>query len=198
MFKSIKENYGLLQRCTLKCRTSMAQYFLIAQCANFSLKKDTAQHHQLALGLSVEWSLLGDGWIPPLFWFSGPSLHDGALSPRSVPGGSWERESPARLRQPSLWSSGHRRCHSGLDTSTSDLQIGHGPPAIASLSEHLPFVHISFGQPIISGVPRRLAIHHFKAMLENIFFLQKFTELITLNHNVMLQHSRASVSSLFT
>lgn len=97
-------------------------------------KRQAQQHHQLALGLSAEWSLLGDGWIPPLFWFSGPSLHDGALSPRSVPGGSWERESPARLQQPSLWSSGHRHCHWGLDTSTSDLQIGRGPPAVASLS----------------------------------------------------------------
>lgn len=125
----------------------MAQYFLIAKCSNSSFTKDTAQHHQLALGLSAEWSLLGDGWIPPLFWFSGPSLHDGALSLRSVPGGSWERESPARLQQPSLWSSGHHRCHSGLDTSTSDLQIGHGPPVTASLS----FVHIFVSQ-IISGV----------------------------------------------
>lgn len=77
------------------------------------------QQHQLALGLSSEWSLLGDGWIPPLFWFSEPSLHDGAPSPRPVPGGSWETISPARLRQPSLSSSGHHHCHlGGLNTLT--------------------------------------------------------------------------------
>lgn len=170
MFKSIKENYGLLQRGTLKWNTSMAQYFLIARHANFSFKKDTAQHHQLALGLSAEWSLLGDGWIPPLFWFSGPSLHDGALSPRSVPGGSWESESPARLQQPSLWSSGHHRCHSGLDTSTPDPQIGHGPPAVASLFEHLLPVHNLFNQPIIPGLSHHSANHHFKTTPHKILF----------------------------
>lgn len=165
----------------------MARYSLIAKCANFSFKKDTAQHHQLALGLSAEWSLLGDGWIPPLFCFSGPSLHDGALSPRSVPGGSWERESPARLQQPSLWSSGHHRCHSGLDTSTSDLQIGHSPPAIASLFERLPFVHNLFYHSIMSCMSQ--------TTLDKIFFFS--TELITLNHKAVLQHSRASISNLF-
>lgn len=102
----------------IKWNTSVVQYFLITLCANFSFKKDTAQHHQLALGLSAEWSLLGDGWIPPLFWFSEPSLHDGALSLRPVPGGSWERESPARPQQPSLWSSGRHRCHSPSSTPT--------------------------------------------------------------------------------
>lgn len=36
-----------------------------------------------------------------------------------------------------LW---HHRCHSGLDTGTSDLLIGHCPPARSSLSEQLPFL----------------------------------------------------------
>lgn len=97
-------------------------------------KRQAQQQHQLASGLSAEWSFLEDGWIPPLFWISGPSLHDGALSPRSVPGGSWETESQARPRQPSLWSSGHRRCSSRLHAATSNLHILPVPPAAASLS----------------------------------------------------------------
>lgn len=52
----------------IKWNTSVVQYFLITLCANFSFKKDTAQHHQLALGLSAEWSL----WMNPspvlVFW----------------------------------------------------------------------------------------------------------------------------------
>lgn len=90
-------------------------------------KINLVQHHQLALGLSAEWSLLGDGWIPLLFWFSEPSLHDGALSPRSVPGGSWERD-PSQasaalslvLWPPSLPLGGFEH----LNTTTSDQSVG--------------------------------------------------------------------------
>lgn len=122
--------------------------------------KRQARQHQLALGLSAEWSLLGDGWIPPLFWFSGPSLHDGAVSPWSVPGGSWERESPARLQQPSLWFSGHHHCHSGLNSSTSDLQTGLSPPAVATLYRCQQFA-FAISQQIF----HLSADHHFKYFL---------------------------------
>ncbi|CAB1446178.1 unnamed protein product [Pleuronectes platessa] len=73
-------------------------------------------------------------------------------------GGSWERESPARLQQPSLWSSGHHRCHSGLDTSTPDPLIGHGPLAISSSPEELPFVRNTTLPPLhpVSPPPPRV------------------------------------------
>lgn len=76
----------------------------------------------------------------PCSGFLGQVCMMGALSPRCVPGGSWERESPARPRQRSLsCSSGHRHCHWGLDTGTSDPQIGHAPSAIAYFIYFLSF-----------------------------------------------------------
>lgn len=54
IFKSIKEIMDDYGGVCLKGNTSMAKYSLITPRTNFSFKKDTAQHHQLALGLSAE------------------------------------------------------------------------------------------------------------------------------------------------
>lgn len=149
----------------------MTQYFLITLCTNFSLKKDTSQHHQLALGLSAEWGSLGDGWIPPLFWFSEPSLHDGALSPRSVPGGSWERASPARLQRPSLWSSGTTIATRGLTPALLTCWL-----VIVRLQYPVRLTPVC-PQPITSGVSLQSASHPSKTVL--LFFLEDIMQLIT-------------------